>query len=90
MDAPVQFAQRALDRQDGFFQVAKLRHGIVLPHQLTPQRIEHGGRSNMICVSAAARAQIEPNRKTRSLGVTGIKGKGELELFEVLPADASE
>lgn len=53
----------------------------------TAQRIEHGGRSNMICVSAAARAQIEPNRKTRSLGVTGIKGKGELELFEVLPAE---
>ena len=50
----------------------------------TAQRIEHGGRSGMICVSAAARAQIEPNRQTRSLGVTGIKGKGELELFEVL------
>jgi adenylate cyclase len=50
----------------------------------TAQRIEHGGRSGMICVSAAARAQIEPNRQTRSLGVTGIKGKGELELFEVI------
>ena len=50
----------------------------------TAQRIEHGGRSGTICVSAAARAQIEPNRRTRSLGVTGIKGKGELELFEVL------
>lgn len=56
----------------------------------TAQRIEHGGRSGMICVSAAARAQIEPNRQTRSLGVTGIKGKGELELFEVLPAERGE
>lgn len=56
----------------------------------TAQRIEHGGRSGTICVSAAARAQIEPNRQTRSLGVTGIKGKGELELFEVLTADVNE
>jgi adenylate cyclase len=51
----------------------------------TAQRIEHGGRPGTICVSAAARAQLEPQRQTRSLGVTGIKGKGELELFEVLP-----
>ncbi|MBL9099584.1 MAG: response regulator [Myxococcales bacterium] len=56
----------------------------------TAQRIEHGGKTGTICVSAAARAQIEPNYRTRSLGVTGLKGKGGLELFEVMRPDADE
>lgn len=49
----------------------------------TAQRIEHSGRIGAVCVSDAARRQIEPEFVTASLGRSEIKGKGELEIFEV-------
>jgi len=50
----------------------------------TAQRIEHNGRDGAVCVSAAAKRQIEPAYTTRTLGSNPIKGKGELEIFEVV------
>lgn len=50
----------------------------------TAQRIEHNGRDGTVCVSVAARRQIEPAYTTRTLGASPIKGKGELEIFEVV------
>lgn len=52
----------------------------------TAQRIEHGGREGAVCISAAARAQIDVEWTTRSLGRSEIKGKGETEIFEVVEA----
>lgn len=50
----------------------------------TAQRIEQNARVNQVCVSAAARRQIEPDYKTESLGRSEIKGKGEAEIFVVV------
>lgn len=50
----------------------------------TAQRIEHAGRSGSVCVSSSAREQIEPDYEVRALGAVEAKGKGSLELFEVV------
>ena len=50
----------------------------------TAQRVEAAGRADVICVSDAVRAQIEPDYPVRDLGTVEIKGKGEIHLFEVL------
>lgn len=50
----------------------------------TAQRIEQNARVGQVCVSEAARRQIEPDYKTESIGVSEIKGKGETELFVVV------
>lgn len=52
----------------------------------TAQRIEHGGREGAVCISEAARAQVDGDYVTRSLGVSDIKGKGAIEIFEVTEA----
>ena len=51
----------------------------------TAQRIESNGVPTRVCVSADARRQISATHETRSLGAFSIKGKGELEIFEVSP-----
>ncbi len=51
----------------------------------TAQRIESNGTPARVCVSADARRQIAATHATRSLGAFAIKGKGELEIFEVSP-----
>src|SRR5690606_38123236 len=50
----------------------------------TAQRIEQNARVGGVCVSAAARRQVEPDYRTESLGHSEIKGKGEAEIFVVL------
>lgn len=50
----------------------------------TAQRIEHSGRVGAVCVSEEARRQIEPRFVTQSLGRSELKGKGEVEIFEVV------
>lgn len=50
----------------------------------TAQRIEQNARVGQVCVSAAARRQIEPEYATESLGRSEIKGKGEAEIFAVV------
>jgi class 3 adenylate cyclase len=50
----------------------------------TAQRIEQNARVGQVCVSAAARRQIEPEYTTESLGRSEIKGKGETEIFIVV------
>lgn len=49
----------------------------------TAQRIEQNARVGEVCVSGAARRQVEPDCRTESLGPCEIKGKGEVEIFVV-------
>ncbi|WP_170135893.1 adenylate/guanylate cyclase domain-containing protein [Nannocystis exedens] len=50
----------------------------------TAQRVEQNARVGQVCVSEAARRQVEPDYKTESIGRCEIKGKGETELFVVV------
>ncbi|WAS94304.1 adenylate/guanylate cyclase domain-containing protein [Nannocystis punicea] len=50
----------------------------------TAQRMEQNARVGQVCVSAAARRQIEPDYRTESIGRSEIKGKGEAEIFVVV------
>lgn len=50
----------------------------------TAQRIEQNARVGQVCISAAARRQVEPDYTTESIGRSEIKGKGEAEIFVVV------
>ncbi|MDC0718309.1 adenylate/guanylate cyclase domain-containing protein [Nannocystis bainbridge] len=50
----------------------------------TAQRIEQNARVGQVCISAAARRQVEPDYETESIGLSEIKGKGEAEIFIVV------
>jgi class 3 adenylate cyclase/signal transduction histidine kinase len=50
----------------------------------TAQRIESSGRPGAVCVSAEARDEIAGTYPVESLGTVTVKGKGELEIFQVL------
>ena len=49
----------------------------------TASRIEHHGVAGGVCVSEAALSGLPEGYRTRSVGVSDVKGKGPLEIFEV-------
>jgi class 3 adenylate cyclase len=48
------------------------------------QRIEQVGTPGVVCVSAAVRDAVAGRHAVRSRGTAAVKGKGELEIFEVV------
>ena len=49
----------------------------------TAQRIESAGKAGYVCLSSAARSQVEPEFVVCELGSVEVKGKGIIELFTV-------
>lgn len=49
----------------------------------TASRIEHHGVAGGVCVSEAALSGVPEDYGTRSVGVSDVKGKGPLEIFQV-------
>ena len=59
----------------------------------TASRIEHHGVAGGVCVSKAALSGVPEGYQARSVGVSDVKGKGPLEIFEVerpVEAEAAE
>jgi class 3 adenylate cyclase len=50
----------------------------------TAARVESHGKNGAVNVSRAAWEAVAPHCRGRSLGVMAVKGKGEMEIFEVL------
>ena len=48
------------------------------------QRLEQAGTPGVVCVSAEVRDAVAGVHAVRSRGVAVVKGKGELEIFEVV------
>lgn len=49
----------------------------------TAQRIESAGKAGYVCISSAARSQVERDFLIGELGSVAVKGKGLIELFAV-------